>query len=127
MSPAQRPPSERVRVTASRRSAPRHTARPVADELSDQTVLGEIYVRGLMRAQLRLALSLLLLAVLLLGGVPVLFAMLPQTRTLTLGPLPLPWVTLGLVVYPAIVISARYYVRASERLEAAFVDVVGRG
>lgn len=127
MSPAQRPASERVRVTASRRSAPRHTARAVADELSDQTALGDIYVRGLMRAQLRLAASLLMLTVLLLGSLPILFAIVPQTRSMQVGPLPLPWVTLGVLVYPAIVLLARFYVRASERLEADFVDVIGRG
>lgn len=127
MSAAQRPASERVRVTASRRSAPRHTARAVADELSDQTALGDIYVRGLMRAQLRLAASLLMLTVLLLGSLPILFAIVPQTRSMQVGPLPLPWVTLAVLVYPAIVLLARFYVRASERLEADFVDVIGRG
>ena len=127
MSPAARPPSDRVRVTASRGRAPRHTMRAGADELSDQTALGDLYVRGLMRAQLRLAASLLLLTVLLLGSLPIIFAIVPQTREARLGPLPLPWVALGVLVYPATVLLARYYVRASERLEAAFVAVIGRG
>ena len=57
MSPAGRSASERVRVTASRRAAPRLATRAVADELTDQTTVGDIFVRGLMRAQLRLAAS----------------------------------------------------------------------
>lgn len=127
MSPAERPASERVRVTADRRTAARHTARAVAEELSDQTALGDIYVRGLMRAQLRLAASLLLLTLVLLGSLPIFFAIVPQTREVHIGPFPLPWLTLGVLVYPATVALARYYVRASERLEAAFIDVIGRG
>ena len=40
--------------------------------------------------------------------------------------LPLPWVVLGVLVYPGVVLTARWYARASERLEADFGDVVGR-
>ncbi len=126
MSPAGRSASDRVRVTASRRAAPRLATRAVADELTDQTTVGDIFVRGLMRAQLRLAASVLLLMILLLGGLPIIFAVLPQTRSVYVGPVPLPWLTLGLLIYPATALLARYYVRASERLEAAFVDVMGR-
>ncbi|WP_344065633.1 hypothetical protein [Nostocoides vanveenii] len=117
---------ERVRVTASRRQAPRHTTRPVAEELSDQTTLGTIYLHGLMRAQLRLALSILIVGTLTIGIVPLAFALIPAARTLPVGPLPLPWLVLGLAVYPAAVLAARFYVRAAERLESAFVDVVNR-
>ncbi len=119
--------NERVRVTSSRRGAARHTSRPVADELAEHTVLGDVYVRGLMRAQFRLAASILILGALALGTLPLLFAIVPSTRGILIGGIPLPWLTLGVVVYPVAVATARYYVRASERLEAAFTDVVGRG
>lgn len=122
--PTSGPAPQRVRVSASRRSAARHTTRPVAEELSDETDLGEVYVRGLIRAQLRLSASLLLLVALTLAGVPLLFLLIPETGTVRLGPVPLPWVLLGVAAYPAAWILARFYVRASERLEAAFVDLV---
>lgn len=119
-------PPPRVRITASRRSAPRHLARPTSEELTDETELGEIYVRGLMRAQLRLSASVLVMGVLLLAALPLIFALLPETRSYRVGPLPLPWLVLGLSAYPVVFVVARSYVRASERLEAAFVDLVGR-
>ena len=110
-------PAPRVRVTSSRREATRHTARPAADEVAEHTDLGEVYVRGLMRAQLRLAASVLLVG----------FLAVPSARSLLLLGIPLPWLTLGILIYPAAGLAARYYVRASERLEAAFVDVVRQG
>ena len=66
-------PAPRVRVTSSRREATRHTARPAADEVAEHTDLGEVYVRGLMRAQLRLAASVLLVGAIVLGALPLVF------------------------------------------------------
>ncbi len=116
----------RVRVTSSRRGAPVRAARPVALELDEQTVLGDVYLEGLMRAQLRLALGTLALGAVGLGGLPVLFLLVPATRTLAVAGVPLPWLVLGVLVYPAALAVARSYVRASERIEAQFTDVVGR-
>ena len=120
-------PAPRVRVTSSRREATRHTARPAADEVAEHTDLGEVYVRGLMRAQLRLAASVLLVGAIVLGALPLVFLAMPSARSLLLLGIPLPWLTLGVLIYPAAGLAARYYVRVSERLEAAFVDVVRQG
>lgn len=38
---------------------------------------------------------------------------------------PLPWLVLGLLVYPAVIAAASWFTRASERLEEQFSDVVG--
>jgi hypothetical protein len=119
-------PPARVRVTSSRRRAIRHLDRPVAEELTEQTRLGDVYVAGLMRAQLRLSASVLLVAALLLGAVPLALAIWPELRLLRIGPLPVLWLVLGVAVYPAAVIGARYYTRASENLEATFVDVIDK-
>ena len=69
-------PQQRVRVTA-----PRMAARPVTGSLSprrkeidEQTGVGEVYMRSLMRAQLRLGISVLAVVTIALGSLPILFA-----------------------------------------------------
>jgi hypothetical protein len=121
------PPPVRVRVTSTRRDAPtRRDLRPLTHEIDEQSNLGELYMSGLMSAQLRLALMVLAFGVVGLGGLPLLFLVVPATRTFEVGALPFPWLVLAVVVYPVAVIVARYYVRQSERIEAEFAAVVGR-
>ena len=123
--PATPPP--RVRVTSSRRDAPlRGDVRPLTREIDEQSNLGEVYMSGLMSAQLRLAGMVLAFGAVGLGGLPLLFLLVPATRTLEIGRIPLPWLVLGVVVYPVALVVARYYVRQSERIEAEFSAAVGR-
>ncbi|MBK8731265.1 MAG: hypothetical protein IPM00_18875 [Tetrasphaera sp.] len=119
------PRPHRVRVTSSRRGAGRATNRPLAHELDEQTGLGDVYLVGLMRAQFRLALVVIGLAVAGVGGFPLLLLAFPATRSLTLWGLPLPWIVLGILVYPAAWLLARWYVRQAEKVESDFTDVVG--
>lgn len=120
-------PPPRVRVTSSRRDAPtRSTPRPLTRDLDEQSTLGEVYMSGLMAAQLRLALQVLAFGAVGLGGLPLLFLLVPATRALSFGGIPLAWLVLALVVYPVALVVARYYVRASERVEAQFSREVGR-
>jgi hypothetical protein len=101
-------------------------ARPAVREIDEQTGLGEVYMRSLLRSQLRLALSVLTATAVLLGGLPLLFALVPSvTRAHVLGA-PLPWVLLGGLAYPLLWLAARYHVRHCERLEDEFTDAVGR-
>ena len=95
-------------------------SRPVARDLDEQTVLGDVYLDGLRRAQLRLGLTVLGLMVLALGSFPLLLTLVPSTRTMTLAGAPLPWLVLGVLVYPSAWLLARGYVRQSERIEAEF-------
>ena len=81
---------------------------------------------ALMRAQLRLGLSVLRATAVLLGGLPLLFLVVPGTSDIRVGPVPLPWLALGVMVYPVVVMAARYYVRHSERIERDFTDLVAR-
>lgn len=115
----------RVRVTSSRRGARTPRTRPLSKDLDEQTELGDVYLDGLRRAQLRLGLSVLGLMVLALGAFPLLLSIVPATRTMTLAGLPLPWLVLGVLVYPSAWFLARAYVRQSERIEAEFTDIVG--
>lgn len=120
-------PRPRVRVTSSRRRPTvRPPARTLQDEVNAQTGLGEVYVNGLVRAQLRLAMRVIVVGVLSLGGLPLLFYLVPATRRASLFGMPFAWLVLGVLVYPTAVIVARQYVRASERLEAEFTAMVTR-
>lgn len=120
-------PARRVRVTSPRVNATRRAvARPPVREIDEQTDLGEVYMRSLLRSQLRLALSVLAATAVLLGGLPVLFALVPSvSRAQVLG-LPLPWLLLGVLAYPMLWMAARYHVRHAERNEREFADAVQR-
>jgi hypothetical protein len=98
----------------------------VITDIDEQTRLGELYMATLIRAQWRLSLTVLASATMLIGGLPLLFLLVPATRTLSVGPVPLPWLILGVLIYPAVWLAARYYVRASERIERDFADLVAR-
>lgn len=119
------PRPTRVRVTSPRHGAPVSRARrPRATELAEQTGLGGFFLKDLMRAQLRLALFVLAGAGLLLGGLPALFLYVPDIDHASLGPAPLPWVILAVLVYPVVVLAARVYVRQSERIERQFAELI---
>jgi pilus assembly protein TadC len=98
--------------------------RPLATDLDEQTELGDVYLEGLMRAQLRLSVSVLGVLVLAVAGFSLLLLTVPAARTAVLFGLPFPWLVLGVAVYPATWLAARTYVRQAERIEAEFTDVV---
>jgi O-antigen/teichoic acid export membrane protein len=98
----------------------------VSSEIDAQTELGEVYVRSLVRSQLRLAVEVVVGVALTLGMLPVLFAAVPESRSIHVLGLPLPWLLLGLVVYPFLVTLGWVYVRRAERNERAFSDLVDR-
>jgi len=119
--------SKRVRVTSPRaKTYRRQGTRTGVREIDEQTRIGEVYMDSLVRAQLRLAITVIVIAASTLGALPLLFALVPATRTTTILSLPLPWLLLGVAAYPTVFLLARYYVRASERIEAAFTDLVER-
>lgn len=119
-------PTQRVRVTSSRRGAAAARRRPLATALAEQTDVGELYLRGLLREQLRLSLTGLAILAVILLGMPVLFALVPATRTVRLAGVPLPWLLMGVLIYPAMVGLAAWYDHHAHRLERRFADVVTR-
>ncbi|WP_433165016.1 hypothetical protein [Kribbella sp. CA-247076] len=117
----------RVRVTSPRTSAARRPITPTGTrEIDEQTRLGEVYMHSLIQSQLRLALAVIAGAAVVLGGIPLLFVLVPATRTLDVFGVPLPWVILGVAVYPVVYVAARIYVRHAERIESEFTEFVGR-
>jgi len=119
--------AKRVRVTSPRRGAARRgPTRPVTTEIDEQTGLGEVYMAALLRAQLRLSVSVLVAVGVILGILPLVFLTVPATRELHVWIVPLPWLILGVVVYPIAALAARYYVRHAEAIERDFADLVDR-
>jgi len=119
--------TERVRVTSPRTTPGRRRQPPsAAHEIDAQSQVGEIYLRSLLRAQLRLGLTVLLLLGVLVGGLPLAFWLLPEVTGARFLGMPLAWGLLGFLVYPTLVLLGWWYVRSAERNERNFTDVVER-
>lgn len=121
-------PARRVTVTSPRTEAAQ-SARPTRrrrDELADQTELGDVLIRSLIRAQLGLALRVLAVFVTLLGGLPLLFALVPSAGRFEIGGIPAPWFLLGLAAFPLLVLLGLVYARQAERNERDFAELVER-
>lgn len=116
--------TERVRVTG----PPRHTTagRPVSrlGDVHEQTALGDVYLRSLLRAQLGLAARLLALLAVTLGILPLTFHLAPSLADVRPLGIPLPWLLLGVLVHPFLLLLAWRYVRSAERNERVFADLV---
>lgn len=95
-------------------------------ELREQTEVGEVLLRSLTRAQLGLALRIFAVFGCLLMGLPALFALYPHLGHFEVFGIPLPWVVLGVAVYPLLVLLGLLYVRQAERNEREFVEIVER-
>ncbi|WP_173166476.1 DUF485 domain-containing protein [Phytohabitans suffuscus] len=95
-------------------------------ELAEQTQVGDALVRGLVRAQLALALRLSVVVAIGLGALPLLFAVAPTTSTVKVVGISLPWVLLGVGAFPFLVVVGLTYVYLAERNEQDFTAVVRR-
>ncbi|WP_028677612.1 hypothetical protein [Salinispora arenicola] len=95
-------------------------------ELAQQTRVGEALVRGLVRAQLSLALRLWLVVAVGLGGLPWLFAIAPSVSRVTVLGVHLPWALLAVISFPFLVMVGWVYVRLAERNEQDFTNLIRR-
>jgi hypothetical protein len=111
-------------VSPRTRAARASASRPVRHEIDEQTILGEVYMRSLVRLQLRLAIGVCLIFAVLLGGLPLILTLEPQLSDVHVLGLPLPWLLLGVVVYPVLIAAAWLYVRQAERNERDFSELV---
>jgi hypothetical protein len=117
----------RVRVTSPQTKRPGSRPRRTAtSEIDAQSELGEIYLAALLRAQLRLAMGTLLALVITVGALPVVFWLVPALTSHHAFGMPVSWVVLAFACYPVLVLLAWRYVRAAERNERQFADVVER-
>lgn len=116
--PPQRPVRQRV-VLAERRGARRVRTRV---EVAEQTEIGAALIDGLIRAQLGSAVRMALLTVLLLGSLPLLFAVGGLGSFVVFG-IRLPWLLLGVAVYPLLFGVGLIFVRAADRNENDFLEL----
>jgi len=114
---------KRVRVVLADAARTRGVGRP-RQELEEQTRVGEVLVRGLVRAQLALAVGLASIVAVGLGLLPLLFAVAPNVARVTVLGVRLPWLLLGVLAYPFLVIVGLVYTRMAERNERDFAELV---
>ena len=123
---AAEPKTTRTRVVLGEAAARRRSADRGHADLSEQTPVGEALVKGLVRAQLALALRLSLVVVTGLGALPLLFAVAPAVGTVKIFGVNLPWLVLGVLSFPFLVGVGWAYVRGAERNEQDFIAVIRR-
>ncbi|HSE09141.1 MAG TPA: hypothetical protein VLB29_10790 [Nocardioidaceae bacterium] len=126
MTPEGGNPPRRVRVTSPRTTAGRPRRVHVPSEIDSQTRLGELYIRTLMRAQLRLAVIVVVTLAIGVGGLPLSYLLFPGLDQVRVLGMPLAWVVLGFAAYPFLVLLGWLYVRAAERNERDFAEMVER-
>jgi hypothetical protein len=117
-------PRRRTRVVLGEVATGRRPTDSTRADLAEQTPLGEALVKGLVRAQLALALRLALVVVTGLGALPLLFAAAPGVGATKVLGIHLPWLLLGVLSFPFLVGVGWAYVRWAERNEQDFIAVI---
>lgn len=117
------PPRQRI-VLAHRRGARMVRTRV---EVQEQTEVGDALVRGLVRAQLGLALRLAAIVTAVAVAIPLLGSVFPELEALTVFGVRVNWLLLGALLYPLFYGVGRLYVRLAEQAERDFVAVVDDG
>jgi hypothetical protein len=118
--------SRRTRVVLGEAAAARRPTDRARADLAEQTPVGEALVKGLVRAQLALALRLALVVVTALGSLPLLFAVAPAVGEVKVLGIELPWLLLGVLSFPFLAGVGWAYVRWAERNEQDFIAVIRR-
>lgn len=115
--------SQRVRVTAPRSSAARAPRTPsLSREVAEQSELGSVVLRSLLRSQFRLA---ALVAGAFLSAVGALWVASAAAGDLPWLPgIPLVWLLIGALPYPAALIAAVAYYRAANRTEQRYAELL---
>lgn len=110
----------RVRVTA-----PLSAARPAVQsrEAAEESEVGQLFVRSLIRTQLRLALVVAGGFLLVLCAFPLLLAAVPGLAGTRVAGIPFDWLLLGAGIYPVTGLSAWLYIRSAARNEARYRDL----
>jgi hypothetical protein len=79
---------------------------------------------SLLGEQLRLAAGVLVALGLTVGVLPLVFHFLPHLSDVRLAGVPVPWLLLGVLVYPWLIVLGWVYVRRAEANERDFADLV---
>jgi len=84
-----------------------------------------VFVRSLIRSQLRLALVVAAGFLLILAAFPLTLVLVPGLADTTIAGIPFGWLLLGVGIYPVIGLGAWLYVRTAARNEARYRDLAG--
>ncbi|WP_086818576.1 hypothetical protein [Allokutzneria sp. NRRL B-24872] len=112
----------RVKVVLAERRGARRILRPMAQLEGQDTPIAESVVKELVRRQLKIAISLAGLVLALYAGLPVLFVMVPEIGEAVIFGIRLPWLLVGGLAYPFMVVVGMFFNRAVERNEAKFAN-----
>ena len=115
-----RPQRERVVLAHRRGTRMVHTR----VEVQEQTEVGDALVRGLVRAQLGLALRLAAVVAGGMAALPLLNNAFPELAAVTVFGMRLNWLILAVLVYPAMYGVGRLFIRLAEQGERDFMGVV---
>jgi hypothetical protein len=121
--PAPPPRPRQVVVWQHDQAQLQHDVIGLGDVQSD-TPYGRLLVRSLTRAQLGLSLMCLALAVVVVASLPLLAALWPGARRVTVAGLPLTLIVLGAGIYPVLMAIGWFYHHQASQLEARFIDLV---
>jgi hypothetical protein len=114
---------ERTRIVLAEVASGKDAAgRPAASASEVQDIL----LRGLVRAQLALALRLAVVVLVGLGSLPLLFALAPSFGAVTIAGVRLPWLVLGVLAYPFLIGVGAAFVRFANRNERDFAALQRR-
>ncbi len=109
-------PPPRVRVTAPRRDE--SAGRPPAGAAGADPA--GLYIRSLIRSQLRLGIVCTFAFVVVLVAVPLVFALVPGLDGASVSGVPVSWIVLGAGLFPVIITIAALYVRTASRNESRY-------
>ena len=115
--------SKRVRVVLAERKGVARPVRTVVD-IQEGTGVGELLRTNLIGSQLAVALRFAIGAGLTLGLLPLLFAMFPEIGRVEVLGIRLPWLLLGVLVYPFLFGLGLWHTRTAEHVEQNFADHV---
>ena len=123
-SPPDPRPAQRVRVTAPRAGAPAASVRPAprapGDAEAPTSDIQGVYVRSLIRSQLRIGLVSVAAFVVATALFALALAFAPTLDETFLAGVPVSWLLLAVGVYPLALTVAALYVRAASRNESRY-------
>ncbi|KQN86268.1 hypothetical protein ASE96_15075 [Arthrobacter sp. Leaf69] len=94
-------------------------------EAAEESDAGQVFVRSLIRSQLRLGVVVAAGFLLILAAFPLMLGLVPGLAESTIMGLPFDWVLLGAGIYPVVGLSAWLYIRTAARNESRYRDLVG--
>ncbi len=107
-------------------SVARSAPSPASRELAEGTRLGEVFMRSLIRAQLRHAVAVPVPTGLGLAALPLVFLAQPSLNDVRVLTVPLPWLVLGVAVYLPLLLAAWCTGGFAEQAEQAFTEILAQ-